>query len=228
MNYPSELESAIFLARPNRFLGVVEHMGQRKLCFIPNPGRMYELLVPGTTVYILEKHGPDRKTCFDMVLVRYGDIFVSIDSRMPNSLLVEAIMSNSVPDLAGFSVERTEPFFGDSRFDLLLSDGVKNIFVEAKSCTLVENGVALFPDSPTKRGARHVRTLIDARDKGRAAIVFVIQRCDAKLFRPNKSMDPVFAATLNDAVEMGVEVYAYKTDVNLSSITLNGALPVRL
>jgi sugar fermentation stimulation protein A len=228
MNYHSELEPAIFQERPNRFLGVVEHRGERKLCFIPNPGRMNELLEPGRIVYLTRNLGVNRKTCFDMVLVRYEDTLVSIDSRMPNKLLVEAIRSNLLPDFRGFRVTKTEPVYGDSRFDILLSRMDEQVLVEAKSCTLVENGVALFPDAPTKRGARHLRTLKDACKVGRSSIIFVIQRCDALLLRPNESTDPNFAYALRDAMDNGVEAYAYLTDVQLSSITLDGSIPITL
>jgi len=43
---------ATFLSRPNRFLGIAELDGQRVECFIPNPGRLRELLQPGARVYL--------------------------------------------------------------------------------------------------------------------------------------------------------------------------------
>ena len=35
--------------------------------------------------------------------------------------------------------------------------------------TLVEDGCALFPDAPTERGRRHVRTLMEAKREGMRA-----------------------------------------------------------
>ncbi|MBS7637348.1 DNA/RNA nuclease SfsA, partial [Candidatus Bathyarchaeota archaeon] len=61
----------------------------------------------------------------------------------------------------------------------------ESLFLEVKSCTLVENGVALFPDAPTSRGERHMKTLIKALEFGRAAVLFLVQRGDAEVFRPN-------------------------------------------
>jgi sugar fermentation stimulation protein A len=228
MDYPLKLEPAIYLARINRFLGVVNYEGEKKLYFIPNPGRMHELLVPGKIVYILKKREPNRKTLYDMVLVSYRDILVSIDSRLPNKLLVEAINRSQLPEFHGFNVEKTEPFFGDSRLDILLSNGEVSLLVEAKSCTLVEKGIALFPDAPTKRGVRHLRTLIEAQGQSRSAIIFVVQRSDANLFQPNKSTDPVFSEALSDAVCAGVEIYAYRSRVSTSSINIEGLIPVRI
>ncbi|MCK4399992.1 DNA/RNA nuclease SfsA [Candidatus Bathyarchaeota archaeon] len=228
MRYPSRLIEAKLLERPNRFLGVVDIDGREELCFIPNPGRMHELMVPNTGVYLLEKRGEHRKTRYDMVLVDYGDIMVGVDSRLPNTLLAEAVNAGRLNDFRGYTVERTEPVFHDSRLDLVLSDGQGQVMVETKSCTLVEDGVALFPDAPTERGARHMRTLVKALETGRSAAVFVIQRGDASEFRPNDGTDPEFGEALRRAASMGVETYAYVSDVSLRGVEIKEKIPLRL
>ncbi|MCK4318005.1 DNA/RNA nuclease SfsA [Candidatus Bathyarchaeota archaeon] len=228
MRYPSRLIEAKLLERPNRFLGVVDIDGREELCFIPNPGRMHELMVPNAGVYLLEKRGEHRKTRYDMVLVDYGDIMVGVDSRLPNTLLAEAVNAGRLNDFRGYTVERTEPVFHDSRLDLVLSDGQGQVMVETKSCTLVEDGVALFPDAPTERGARHMRTLVKALETGRSAAVFVIQRGDASEFRPNDGTDPEFGEALRRAASMGVETYAYVSDVSLRGVEIREKIPLRL
>jgi sugar fermentation stimulation protein A len=228
MRYPSRLIEAKLLERPNRFLGVVDIDGREELCFIPNPGRMHELMVPNAGVYLLEKRGEHRKTRYDMVLVDYGDIMVGVDSRLHNTLLAEAVNAGRLNDFRGYTVERTEPVFHDSRLDLVLSDGQERVMVETKSCTLVEDGVALFPDAPTERGARHMRTLVKALETGRSAAVFVIQRGDASEFRPNDGTDPEFGEALRRAASMGVETYAYVSDVSLRGVEIREKIPLRL
>lgn len=228
MNYPSRPVEAKLVDRPNRFLGIVEVKGSAELCFIPNPGRMHELMVPGARVYLLEKDGEHRKTRYDMVLVDHGGVMVSVDSRLPNTLIAEAVNAGRLRDFGGYTVERTEPAFHESRLDLVLSDGRGQMMVETKSCTLVEDGVALFPDAPTKRGARHMRTLVKALEAGRAAVVFVIQRGDAHEFRPNDGADPVFGEALRCAASMGVETYAYVSDVSLRCVEIRESIPLRL
>jgi len=228
MRYPSRLIEATLHERPNRFLGVVDIDGREELCFIPNPGRMHELMVPNARVYLLEKRGEHRKTRYDMVLVDYGGVMVGVDSRLPNKLLAEAVNAGRLNDFRGYTVEKTEPVFHDSRLDLVLSDGQKRVMVETKSCTLVEDGVALFPDAPTKRGARHMRTLVKALETGRSAAVFVIQRGDASEFRPNDGTDPEFGEALRRAASMGVETYAYVSDVSLRGVEIREKIPLRL
>lgn len=228
MRYPSSLIEAKLLERPNRFLGVVGIDGGEELCFIPNPGRMHELMVHGARVYLLEKRGEHRKTRYDLVLVDYGGVMVGVDSRLPNTLLAEAVNAGRLNGFRGYTVERTEPVFHDSRLDLVLSDGQGQVMVEAKSCTLVEDGVALFPDAPTERGARHMRTLVKALETGRSAAVFVIQRGDASEFRPNDGTDPEFGEALRFAASMGVETYAYVSDVSLRGVEIRESIPLRL
>ena len=228
MRYPSRPVEARLVDRPNRFLGVVEVDGALEECFIPNPGRMHELMVPGARVYLLEKRGEHRKTRYDMVLVDYGGVMVSVDSRLPNTLLAEAVNAGRLNEFRGYTVEKTEPVFHDSRLDLVLSDGRGQVLVETKSCTLVEDGVALFPDAPTERGARHMRTLVKALETGRSAAVFVIQRGDASEFRPNDGTDPEFGEALRRAASMGVETYAYVSDVSLRGVEIREKIPLRL
>jgi sugar fermentation stimulation protein A len=228
MRYPSRLIEAKLLERPNRFLGVVDIDGREELCFIPNPGRMHELMVANARVYLLEKRGEHRKTRYDMVLVDYGGVMVGVDSRLPNTLLAEALNAGRLNEFRGYTVEKTEPVFHDSRLDLVLSDGQKQVMVETKSCTLVEDGVALFPDAPTKRGARHMRTLVKALETGRSAAAFVIQRGDASEFRPNDGTDPEFGEALRRAASMGVETYAYVSDVSLRGVEIREKIPLRL
>ena len=228
MKHPSAPIPAKLISRPNRFLGVVDLNGEPTECFIPNPGRMHELMVPGTQVYLIHYPGEHRKTGYDLTLVKYNDTLVSIDSRLPNYMLHEAIDNGNLPEFKGYKVERTEPTFYDSRLDLLLSDGTNQILVEAKSCTLVENSIALFPDAPTKRGARHMNTLIKALEYGRAAACFIIQRNDATEWRPNTEMDPDFSESLRKAVENGVEAYAYTCNINLDGASIQKRVPVKL
>ena len=228
MKHPSTPIAAKLISRPNRFLGIAELEGKPVQCFIPNPGRMHELMIPGTRVYLFHKPGEHRKTDYDLTMVEYNDTLVSIDSRLPNFMLKEAINKAQLPEFKSYQVERTEPVFHDSRLDLKLTDGANQMLIEAKSCTLVENQIALFPDAPTKRGARHMNTLIRALEHGRAAVCFIIQRNDALEWRPNREMDPDFTENIRKAFQSGVEAYAYTCHISLRGVELKKRVPVNL
>jgi sugar fermentation stimulation protein A len=202
--------------------------GKESQCFIPNPGRMEELLYPGAEVYLLEKRSETRKTAYNLVLVDLGGTLISVDSFTPNRVVNESIERATIPEFSGLQVEKPEYTFGESRLDFLLSSGSELLFLEVKSCTLVRDGVALFPDAPTIRGRRHLDTLVEGLSLGRAAVFFLIQRSDAELFRPNEGTDPAFADKLRSAHRQGVEVYAYSSKVTLEGVFLDHRVPVEL
>jgi len=164
-----------------------------------------------------------RKTRFDLILVECQGNLVSVDSRVPNTVVEEAIELGLIPEFSGYRVECREPTFYDSRFDFLLTNDQRRVFVEVKSCTLVVDGLALFPDAPTRRGIRHLLRLYDALSSGRSAIIFLIQRGDANALRPNWHADPAFAAAFEEDQLKNVEAYAYDSRVTLGASVLTDA-----
>jgi sugar fermentation stimulation protein A len=101
--------------------------------------------------------------------------------------------------------------------------------MEMKSVTLVMDGIARFPDAPTERGRKHVGTLMKAVEEGhRAAAIFVIQRDDATGLSPYDNNDPEFGAALREAVEAGVEAYAFTCVLTREAITIASEVPVLL
>ena len=208
MRIVGDLIWARFLERTSRFTVVAERDGTLLDCFLANPGRLKELLVPGHGLLLrCAALGDSRKTGFDVIGVCLKGKVVTIDSRIPNALIEEALNARSLREFKGYSVVKTEPAFGSGRFDFLLDP---KCFVEVKSCTLVKNGVALFPDAPTARGRRHLLEMVQALRQGyRCVVIFVVQRDDARVFRPNSDTDPEFSKALQDACSSGVEAIAY-------------------
>jgi sugar fermentation stimulation protein A len=228
MRFGGPLVPATFLARPNRFLGVVRVGSREALCFIPNPGRMGELLHPDAEVYLIERGSKARRTRYDLVVVDLGGTLVSVDSRVPNIVVSEAIEASGIPEFSGLSIERKELPFGDSRLDFQLRGDSGQVLLEVKPCTLVRSGTAIFPDAPTVRGTRHLRNLVDGLPMGRSAVFFLIQRPDAVSLRPNDLTDPVFGLNLREAFKKGVEVYAYNSEVTLEGVSIKQKVPMLL
>lgn len=203
--------------------------GREAVAHVPNSGRLRELFVPDAEVYVSPAPTPDRKTAFDLRLVRIDGSLVSCDARLPPTLVAEAHALGRLPRFEGYPVIQRELNFEESRLDLCLSGPGGRVYVETKSVTLVCHGTALFPDSPTTRGTKHLRTLMKAVDQGHgAAVIFVIQRSDAQVFSPFKTADPEFAATLEEASNLGVAVFAYGCRVTMEEIALGARVPVEL
>jgi sugar fermentation stimulation protein A len=181
---------AEFLARPNRFTVICNLRGTITKAFLPNPGRLWELLLPGATLYLEEAHAPHRKLPYTAVAVlRDGDPVV-LHTHRTNDIAHMLIERGSVPGLEDARVIRREIREGRSRFDFLLSRGGEEILLEVKSCTLFSRRVAMFPDAVTTRGKRHIEELAALSGKNRrGALLFVIHSLRAEVFMPDYHTD---------------------------------------
>ncbi|MGC9335853.1 MAG: DNA/RNA nuclease SfsA [Anaerolineae bacterium] len=230
MEIDGELVEGRFLSRDNRFRVTVAVDGQPLWAHLPNSGRLGELLLPGRRVLLAGRHAAGRKTAYDMVMAKAGSGWVSVDARLPNDLVAEALAAGRLDALAGYAEVRREVAWGHSRFDFRLdSAGRRPCLVEVKSVTLVVDGWGCFPDAVTARGRRHVLELAAAVQAGyRAAVVFVVQRQDVQAFRPHDESDPAFGQALRRAVQQGVEVYACACQVQPGKIAIDRPLPANL
>jgi sugar fermentation stimulation protein A len=195
-----------------------------------DPGRLRELLLPGRRVWLRPAvPSPTRRTRWTAVLVESanGSGLVSVDTTLPNRLIHEALKVQALDEFADWELERREVTIGGSRIDFMLRRGDERLVLEVKSVTLVEDGVALFPDAVTARGARHVRELtrVAGEDGWSAAILFVLQRPDAQRIEAAAGIDPVFAAALADAKRAGVRVLGRRCTVTLERLALGGRVP---
>ena len=153
---------------------------------------------------------------------------VSLHTGVPNQLAQDGFERGAVPEFAQYTSVRREVTVGRSRFDFELSgDGIDKCLVEVKSASLVEDGVALFPDAVTARGRRHVEELTALRMDGlRTVVMAVIQRSDAHAFAADWSRDPKFAAAFEIARKSGVEMFAIRCQVTEEGISLAERVPV--
>ena len=117
---------------------------------------------------------------------------------------------------------------GESRLDACLTGpDLPPLWVECKNVTMVEDGVACFPDAATERGQKHLRELMDiVRCGERAAMFYLVQRPDGHCFGPADVVDPAYAALFYEAMDAGVEIYPYRASVSPAGIELEGLLPV--
>lgn len=226
------LVETCFVERPNRFLLHCQHAdGSVQEAHMADPGRLRELLIPGKRVWLRPVPASStRRTRWTAVLVESpdGSGLVSVDTTLPNHLIHRALQQGALDEFADWELERREVTLGGSRIDFLLrhADG-RQLALEVKSVTLVEDDVARFPDAVTTRGARHVRELahLAQQDGWEAAILFVLQRPDASRIEAAPSIDPGFAAALADAQAAGVRVYGRRCVVTLDALQLGSPVP---
>ncbi|MCI6886230.1 MAG: DNA/RNA nuclease SfsA [Lachnospiraceae bacterium] len=226
MKYKHIVQAA-FLSRPNRFLAYAQYQGQQVICHVKNTGRCRELLLPGASIYL--QHHPDaaqtgRKTEYSLICVEkhmaHGTELVNLDSQAPNLAAWEWLTAR------GFQVRR-EVVYGTSRFDLAFEEDGIPAFMEVKGVTLEQDGIARFPDAPTKRGVKHLQELEHAAAEGyRAYALFVIAMKGVRVFEANRATHPEFADALAHAAAHGVQILAYDCTVSPNSLMIDQPVPV--
>ncbi len=228
-----ELIPGRLIKRYKRFLADVElEDGMVVTAHCPNSGSMTACSEPGRPVYLSRHDNPRRKLKYTWEIIHMPDSLVGVNTLVPNRLVKTSIEHNLVPELLDYQDIRPEVQTSKgSRLDLLLtkSHGAK-CFVEIKNCTLVNQGVACFPDAVTQRGRKHLDELQRLVAEGnRCVMFFCVQRMDAECFRPADQIDSAYAEALRRAhLQGGVEVLVYDVWMDLERIVLNRKISFKL
>ena len=223
------LTPGTLIKRYKRFLAdITLEDGSTVTVHCPNSGSMKGCATPGSRVYISRSQNPDRTYPFTWELVEANGFWAGINTGLPNRLTREAIENGTVLELQGYDTIRPEVAYGEhSRIDLLLESPGKRCFVEVKNVTLVDNGLALFPDAVTTRGQKHLIELMRVvREGDRGIIFFTVQRGDGASVSPADDIDPEYGRLLRMAMQNGVEALAYRAVVSPVEILLTERLPV--
>jgi len=197
----------------------------------PNSGSMKACCQPGRPVYVSFHDNPKRKLSYTWELIDMPTSLVGVNTQIPNRLTAHAIETGCVTELEGYETVRREVRVGkSSRIDILLeASGRRPCYVEVKNCTLVEEGLATFPDAVTVRGQKHLEELQALVAAGcRCVMFYLVQRMDACRFAPADTIDPQYGRKLRRAVDNGVEILVYDVFIDRQGIRLNHRIPCDL
>lgn len=230
MELPSPLLNGWLVSRYKRFFAdVTLSSGETVTAHVPNTGAMTGLSAPGMKVWLSPAGNPARRLRYTLEFVEVDGKLVGVNTQHPNRIAAEAIAAGAVSELSGYSAIRREVRYDDGcRVDLHLGEHPNRAcaWVEVKNVHLLRRpGLAEFPDSRTARGLKHLGALVRRVQAGdRAAMLFVVQRADAKSFAVADDIDPDYAAGLRDAAAQGVEVLCYGCHLTISSLRLHRRL----
>lgn len=213
LNFSDNLVRAKIINRPNRFILIcsLNSTNETLRVYLPNPGRMTELVFPGIEVLIRPNKdtGPDQKTSHTAIFLIKDDILYLIHSAMANDLAEKLIQKGLIDSLKNYSVKKREFSLSfkssktRSRIDFLLepmnhSDTAmnpslnKNALCEVKNCNFIINETALFPDAPSIRASRHLNDLQTSSDDYKIFSLVLVTGKKARFFSPNFNTDPDF------------------------------------
>ena len=235
MRFQTELVPARLVKRYKRFLAdcVLEDGGQDVTAHCANPGSMMGLAEPGTHIWLEPNDDPKKKLKFGWRLVDHENgHFTGVDTSLPNRALKTALMAREIAPFAHYQMVRPEVKYGEnSRIDFILSGpDLPDLYVEVKSVTLSRRqGLAEFPDSVTKRGAKHLDELARVLEQGhRAAMLYLVQRTDCSEFTLASDIDPAYAAAYEAARTAGVETFCLGTNITPQGVDITDPLTLRL
>jgi sugar fermentation stimulation protein A len=229
--YPP-LISGILLKRYKRFFAEIELLsGEIIIAHCPNTGPMIGVSTPGSLVQVSKSNNPKRKLAYTWEAIQVNEskpIWVGINTALPNRIVKLALEKQLFPELSGrYSEIRPEVVYGidkKSRVDFLLTnkESMPAMYVEVKNTTLAQDNVALFPDTVTTRGQRHLQELISLFPHAKPVMLYFINRGDCPYFSPADRYDFIYGKLLREAVEKGVEILPYRFDISPQGIRYLG------
>jgi sugar fermentation stimulation protein A len=234
MEFAAPLVPGRLLRRYKRFLADIElASGEIVTAHCANPGAMLGLNMPGLKVWVEPNDDPRKKLKYGWRLIEFGDAggnWAGIDTAVPNRVVGEALRMRRIPEFADYGKVRPEVRYGaNSRIDFLLtSNGLPDAYVEVKNVHLMrQRGLAEFPDSVTRRGAKHLDELAAMAAAGhRAVMLYCVQRTDCDRLALAADLDPGYAAASARAREAGVEAMAWACAITVQGIALDR--PIRI
>lgn len=229
--YPP-LVSGTLIKRYKRFFAdILLDSGETITAHCPNTGPMTGVYIPGNRVLVSRSDNPTRKLPYTWEMIEVEDTvptWVGVNTAVPNRVVKAALDAHLFPELGDYSQVLGEVAYGQdkkSRIDFLLTEGdasTPRIYVEVKNTTWVKDNLALFPDTVTTRGQKHLRELTSLLPEFRAVMLYFINRGDCTHFAPGDSADPVYGQLLREAIALGLEVLPCRFQVTPEGIQYLG------
>jgi sugar fermentation stimulation protein A len=191
----------------------------------PNTGPMTGVCQIGAPVQVSFHDNPKRKLAYTWEMIQIEGIWIGINTALPNKLIKIALEQHLLPELGTYETIRSEVVYGQdqrSRIDFLLTDQGQKIYLEVKNTTWSIDDIAVFPDTETIRGQKHLRELIDVMPSSRAVMLYLINRGDKTKFAPGDTTDPIYGQLLRAAVVKGLEVLPCRFEVSPEGVKYLG------
>lgn len=228
MLLPEKQLQGVLLRRYKRFLADIRLAdGKTLTVHCPNSGSMLGCSDPGSPVVLSRSENPARKYSWTLEMVRRHNFWIGVHTGRTNRLVREGLEQGAIDAFGMVGAIRQEVCVpGGSRLDFLMETASGPLYLEVKHCSLAEDGVALFPDAVTTRGARHMRDLGDLAAAGvQAAVLFCVQRADATRCTVADHIDAAYGLAVRDAAARGVRFLAWQAEVLPQTLRMTRQLP---
>jgi sugar fermentation stimulation protein A len=234
--YPT-LYSGILLKRYKRFFADIQlTSGEVITAHCPNTGPMTGVSTIGSQVQVSKSDNPNRKLAYTLELIEVHDnqpTWVGVNTSLPNRVVKLALEKHLFSELGQYNQVKGEVVYGKDQksrvdFYLTVGDGQRPIYLEVKNTTWALKNLALFPDTETTRGQKHLRELMSILPENRAVMLYFINRGDCVEFSPGDSTDPVYGKLLREAIAFGLEVLPCRFEVSPVGIRYLGLAKLKI
>ena len=236
------LIEGILIKRYKRFLAdILLKNGEIITAHCANTGPMKGLINDGAKVRISFSSSPKRKLAWTWEQVRVlesnnVEVWVGINTLFANKLIKKVIEKGLLRDKLG-EIEnlRSEVCYGKdkkSRIDFLLNPKSsnpdnRNIYVEVKNTTWTKKNIALFPDTETKRGQKHLLELKGLIPESKSVLVPCITRKDVDYFSPGDEADPLYGKLFRESINAGMLLIPCCFEFHMDHVAWNGFRPLK-
>ena len=237
------LIEGVLIKRYKRFLADIElESGEVVTAHCANTGPMRGLLSQGAKVRISVSSSPKRKLPFtwEQIRVLNSDnekVWVGINTLFANKLIKNVIEKKFLKEIIG-DVEKIKsevPYGKDkkSRIDFLLTPKSsnpdnRNIYIEVKNTTWMKQNIALFPDTETKRGQKHLKELKDLIPQNKSILILCITRKDANFFSTGDEADPLYGKLFRESLQAGMIPIPCCFEFHKDHVSWNGIKPIKM
>ena len=237
------LIEGVLIKRYKRFLADIKlDNGDIVTAHCANTGPMKGLLTEGAKVRISFSSSTKRKLSWTWEQVKVSgrnneEVWVGINTLFANKLiknvLEKKLLKEKIGDIATIKAEVAYGKDKKSRIDFLLTPKSsnpdnRNIYVEVKNTTWTKNNVALFPDTETKRGQKHLIELKSVIPESKSVLIPCITRTDVDYFAPGDEADPLYGELFRESTNSGMLLIPCCFEFHQDHITWKGFRPLKL
>jgi sugar fermentation stimulation protein A len=230
------LYAGTLVKRYKRFFADIQlDTGELITAHCPNPGPMTGICQIGGAVMVSHDPSPKRKLAYTWELAAVNDTaptWAGANTALPNRVVRSLLEARLLPELGPYTTIKAEVPYGQdnkSRIDFLVSgEGRPTTYIEVKNTTWAQGQLALFPDTVTSRGQKHLQELMDLGEQGRGVMLYFINRGDCTTFAPGDQADPTYGQLLRAAIAAGVQVLPCRFEVTPQGLRYLGLASLAL
>ncbi|MBE9135927.1 DNA/RNA nuclease SfsA [Nodosilinea sp. LEGE 07088] len=226
---PPLLEGTLLKRYKRFFADIALTTGEVITAHCPNTGPMTGVCHIGGRVLVSQSTDPKRKLAYTWELAEVHDTmptWVGANTAMPNRVVKSLLEAKQIPELGDYNTIRPEVRYGGdgkSRIDFVVdSKSTPSTYIEVKNTTWAKGTLALFPDTVTTRGQKHLKELTALIPDAQAVMLYFINRGDCTEFAPGDQADPTYGTLLREAMAKGVRVLPCRFEVTPTGIRYLG------